>query len=827
MVRHIEPLPDSREAVCAEVLEYAALKYGHAAIDLAYARDGISSLRRIAQWQSADAARSLATSQEDYSRLQGKLDNFEDQYLSCYRLSAGVPYNGPKVPLSDSEVELRKDVHKVLAHINDLLSQAIRLSEESSSLRERIDRAISQLGAKKLKAVTRSAPIKGEDLYDNNGGFVFSFMGPVFDGWNNLHRRVEPLLDRVSDCRYQRYIQHTSSGPGQFVFDDKGISLALTSGKPSELVLPAGVDDWRHVASWFADAHAGDDSYLLWPGAHPSAWDIWNEQFKKAHKDLIKAVAKHYKADPAVLSYRLLWEPNLGRTPDKMGGYTPSARTAFRQYLKNKYKKIGVLNKIWQAEYESFSQIEAPEPEKFNLISPLVAEFRRFRYDSFCEFVNEDYNILKQIDPTHPVINAPCSSICPTDTSALDLWRLFSESSDIISLHYWHHNVTEDIFLYSINRYLKKTIANGEYYWNGGHETWGKYDEDSSAAEGVQNLWQTAAYGRSMFYIYGLADTFTAFGSEEMRSCDNMMDFYSDYTRLRRSAGVLPMMVDKLRAVSPVLRKVPIVEPQIAILLPSETLKNETDLFDVNSERGNIDMLNKILYRNNYHYAIIPEEAFLEEKDFLHNYKVLMVPAAPYVSSRLNEQTANWVSHGGTLVMTGKLFGVFDPLGLPSGHLLKKAFGQSALEYVRDDDTNVFSFEWNGPACSETLVRPYGKGRIMMVCPRPEGKLLADFERRLLDTLQESAPRQAWCDSNAVRLLLRKDKDRNIYVTAWNLSITDQSNVKLSIAGQYTRAEDLCIQGWYELEPSISHDTTQVSLVFGPGEGTIIKLSSN
>ena len=829
-ISHLTPRPDSRAAVAAEVLEHAALKCGRAAIDLAYLQDAISSLTRIAQWRSDPDPEPLATFQPHCLRFRTALDDLADQYLACYRLTVGIPYNGPKTPFSPAEIELRRDVHKVLDRLNDLLSQTLRLSHQISALRQQADAALSQSGAKPPRPITRSTPIKGTDLYHNQAGFVFSFMGPPFDGWNDIHRRVAPLLDRFPDHRSQRYVQHTSSGPGRFVFDDKGISLALTNDQPVELILPAGVDDWRHVPTWFAAAHAGDDSYLLWPGASQGpfagTWDIWNAQVIEAHQDLVQAVAQHYQANPAVMSYRLLWEPNLGRTPDKMGGYTPAARTAFRQYVQNKYRSIDVLNRTWHKQYQSFAQIEPPAPEKFNLINPLAAEFRRFRYDSFSDFVNQDYRILKQADPTHPVINAPCSSICPTDTSALDLWQLFSQSSDIISLHYWYHNVTEDIFLYSINRYLNKTIANGEYYWNGGSETWAKYDEDNSAAEGIQNLWQTAAYGRSMFYLYGLADTFTPFGADQMRSCNNLMDFYTDYTRLRRSAGVLPMMVDKLRSVAPILRKLPIVEPQIALLLPSETLKNETDLFDGNSERGNLDMLNNILYRNNYHYAIIPDEAFLEEKDSLDHYRVLMAPAALYVSSQLHEQTTHWVSQGGTLVITGQPFAVFDPLGLPSGHLLKQAFGPNALQYTRDDDTDTFSYQWQGPPCSQPIVKSFGRGKIILTCPRPEGKLLAQFERRLLDILQQSAPRQAWCAPNTVRLVLRQDQQQNLYLTAWNLSITDPADVQISIAGRYPRAEDLGIKGGYEFQPSIVDATTNLSLSFGPGAGTIIRLSN-
>ena len=818
--QNTEPDPCAADS---EILELGALQFGTAAIELARALDYVSALRRISQWNGGSAASTLAALEARYDGRKADWDSLTDDYMAAFRIVIGLPQNGPLIPYTQEEWEKHIDPVQRLQCANDFLDAADALLSDVLFLKELAELILVGHGALLKSELAEQPLITGQELFSNAyADFAFGVMGPPFDGFDDINRRAEPLFEKVTSFRYAHYVQHTSSGPGQFVFDDTAVSLDLTNGEPLQLVAPAGVAEWRHVPSWFADAHAGDDSYLLWPqAAHASAWDIWNSEVQNAHLDYVQAVAQHYDGNPAVLKFKHVWEPTLGYDVNTMGGYTTAARNAFRQYLQDKYGTIGNLNSIWATTYGSFLEIEPPGPSEFNTITALCAEFRRFRYDGFSKFINDHYQVFRTHNQTHPVAADPSGGVFPTSESAVDLWDFFSNSSDIISNHTFNNFSLGDVFLYSINRYLNKTTGILEYYWHGANETWGNCDENLAGTAAIRNMWQITSHGRSLVAFYGLADTWQAWGEEPLYGV-HIMDFYTDYTRLRRSAGELPVMAEKVRRLAQILRTVPIVEPETALFYPSSTLKNENDLYDTNSERGNTHTLHQIMYPDNYHYAIMPEEALLEGKDSLSNYKVIIAPAALYVPDQLNTDFEQWVNSGGVLIITGKQFGVFDELAQPSGDLLKAVFGASSIDYYRDGgNPDLWRYTWNGPPCAVPLEQLYGAGKIVMVCPLQTGDA---FKSTLLGQLDAVVGREAWCQPDGdIKLVLRRDND-NAYLAAWNLSLTDTVTAQCSVTGEYPSAKDLGALGGYTFASSAAAGTTTFDLTLGPGEGTVIEL---
>ena len=809
-------------ATASEVLELGALQFGRAAVDLAHALDHISALRRISQWTAGSAAATVAALESRYDGQKAAWDALAADYMAAFRIVVGLPQNGPVIPYTPEEWAKRIDPAQMLQCAHDFLDAADALLADVLFLKQLAELTLIGHGAAPKPELPEQPLITGPELFGNTyPDFAFAVMGPPFDGFDDINRRAQPLFEEVTAFRYAQYVRQTSPTPGQFIFNDDAISLDLTNEEPLQLVAPAGVSEWRHVPSWFADAHAGDDSYLLWPGAHTSAWDIWNSEVLNAHLDYTQAVAQHYDANPAVLKFKHVWEPTLGYDANTMGGYTTAARAAFRQYLQDKYGTITNLNSIWVTTYASFAQIEPPSPAQFNTITALCAEFRRFRYQGFSQFVHDHYQTFRTHNQTHPIAADPSGGIFPASASAIDLWHIFAHSSDIISNHVFNNLPLEDIFIYSINRYLNKTTGILEYYWHGAAETWGNGDEDLAGAAAVRNIWQVISHGRSILSFYGLADTWRPWGDEPLYWV-HIMDFYTDYTRIRRSAAQLPVMAEKARRLAACLRTVPIVEPEIALFYPSSTLKNENDLYSTNSERGNTHTLHQIMYPDNYHYAILPEEALLEGKDSLTNYKVIIAPAALYVPDQLNTAFEQWVSAGGVLIITGKQFGVFDELAQPAGDLLQAVFGPSSINYYRDGgNPDLGRYTWTGPPCTTPLEQAHGAGKIVMICPLPTGN---GFESTLRAHIDPIVDRPAWCQPEGdVKLILRRNNDHT-YLTAWNLSLLDTVSVQCFVTGEYPSATDLTALGGYTFPSSSAAGTTSFSLTLGPGAGTAIRL---
>jgi beta-galactosidase len=114
---------------------------------------------------------------------------------------------------------------------------------------------------------------------------------------------------------------------------------------------------------------------------------------------IITELARRYARNPAVWGWQLDNEPMAH--PD----YSPSAQTAFREWLKARYKTIDVLNREWGAafwslKYSSFDQVLIPNPTILYGPSPhAVLDFRRFIADRTGHSLNWQASVLRRHTP--------------------------------------------------------------------------------------------------------------------------------------------------------------------------------------------------------------------------------------------------------------------------------------------------------------------------------------------------------------------------------------------------------------------------------------------
>ncbi|HEV3471177.1 MAG TPA: beta-galactosidase [Pyrinomonadaceae bacterium] len=111
---------------------------------------------------------------------------------------------------------------------------------------------------------------------------------------------------------------------------------------------------------------------------------------------VVMELAKRYGRHPAVWGWQLDNEPMA--QPD----YSPSAQTAFRQWLRAKYRTVENLNREWGAafwslRYNSFAQVLPPKPNFLYGVSPhAVLDFRRFTADQTAKFLNWQTRLLRR-----------------------------------------------------------------------------------------------------------------------------------------------------------------------------------------------------------------------------------------------------------------------------------------------------------------------------------------------------------------------------------------------------------------------------------------------
>ena len=159
----------------------------------------------------------------------------------------------------------------------------------------------------------------------------------------------------------------------------------------------------------------------------------------RTHRELLKAVitrlVKRYRAHPAVIG----WEINPGPTGEggygpsyiairfdpqmagldmrtAMADYSPVAKKAFRQWLKNKYHNINALNNVWHTLYSSFIEIEPPLPKKSLVVETFLQngdtrsamiDWQKFRYYAMLDEWKFLSGVVKSLDKEKIVIGKP------------------------------------------------------------------------------------------------------------------------------------------------------------------------------------------------------------------------------------------------------------------------------------------------------------------------------------------------------------------------------------------------------------------------------------
>ncbi len=118
--------------------------------------------------------------------------------------------------------------------------------------------------------------------------------------------------------------------------------------------------------------------------------------YRRLSERVITEMARRYGRNPAV------WGWQLDNEPQGFADYSPSAQSAFRDWLRTRYKTIDVLNREWGAnfwsmKYNSFDQVIAPNPTLLYGPSPhAILDFRRFSADQIAKFLNWQTALIRR-----------------------------------------------------------------------------------------------------------------------------------------------------------------------------------------------------------------------------------------------------------------------------------------------------------------------------------------------------------------------------------------------------------------------------------------------
>ena len=125
-----------------------------------------------------------------------------------------------------------------------------------------------------------------------------------------------------------------------------------------------------------------------------------SKKYRELVRKIVREMASEFKDDPFVIGWQIDNEPGCSRFPDC---FCPDCQTAFREYLRGKYRTLENLNRAWHTQFWSgdFSDWNELELEARNdeMGSCRQVESNRFRSREQADFVLMQAEIIRREMP--------------------------------------------------------------------------------------------------------------------------------------------------------------------------------------------------------------------------------------------------------------------------------------------------------------------------------------------------------------------------------------------------------------------------------------------
>ncbi|MBN1478549.1 beta-galactosidase [Candidatus Sumerlaeota bacterium] len=193
----------------------------------------------------------------------------------------------------------------------------------------------------------------------------------------------------------------------------------------------------HNVPSWIYDRYP--DVRMQTPDGTPGSANFGDccpnhGGFRQEVEEFLQVLAERIGDHPALLGWSLWNEPALRRDVD----YHPLTVGLFRDWLAERFT-LEELSERWGMEFADWSEVEPPDPEPQS--GTRWNDWMTFRTENFAEFFVWEADLLRSLDPHHPVtvkaIWAPADSTVAWEFGTRhDLW---SGISDVFAMDPYPH----------------------------------------------------------------------------------------------------------------------------------------------------------------------------------------------------------------------------------------------------------------------------------------------------------------------------------------------------------------------------------------------------
>lgn len=372
---------------------------------------------------------------------------------------------------------------------------------------------------------------------------------------------------------------------------------------------------------------------------------------------MVTALAKHYAGDKRIWGYQLDNEPSHYGQYD----YSPAAQVRFREWVKNKYKSIDTVNKVWgtafwSIRYSSFDQIRIPNgKELIAQPSPhAVLDFRRFSSDEVTDFLGLQYNILrKYILPEQWITTNLMPEHAPVDPTRMTNLDFVTYTKYLVAGYdkglgpqgFRMGSPTSIAFANDLFRSINGTT--GVMELQPGQVNWGKFNP--IPMPGVVRMWIWHAFAGGNKFVCNYRFKEPLVGGEQYHYGILGPDGVTPTT----SGLEYIKVIKELKSIKPYYQpdaQVPAAyhNRQAAVLWSADNRWEE----DNQPQTYQWDYESHVM---RYYGALkemgAPVDVITEAKDFA-KYPVMVAPAYELLDAKLVERWKTYVENGGHLVLT-------------------------------------------------------------------------------------------------------------------------------------------------------------------------------
>ncbi|MCM3627894.1 beta-galactosidase [Paenibacillus glycanilyticus] len=194
---------------------------------------------------------------------------------------------------------------------------------------------------------------------------------------------------------------------GEYSFEwlDKSLSILASEGIQVVLGTPTATPP-KWIMDRHPDIYMRDNKGIVRGFGHRRHYCYNNPDYHAHVRSIVTKMAERYGGHRSVIAWQI--DNEFGCT-DTTRCYCQNCRTAFQQWLEDKYKDIDNLNEqwgtvFWSQIYNAFSEIELPGYTVFPLHNPgMELDFRRFSSDSAVRFQKIQLELIRSIAPNQPI----------------------------------------------------------------------------------------------------------------------------------------------------------------------------------------------------------------------------------------------------------------------------------------------------------------------------------------------------------------------------------------------------------------------------------------